>query len=81
MRGAVTLYSVVARIEGPAENGNAQSRNVCVRRGVPRGTGEALAFQYIRDGFRMDAERGSTHYPPHRILVVEVVPDSEEEGD
>lgn len=72
-------YKVMARVED-YEHANGQSgfRWVCVRGDVPRGTGEALASQVARDGFRLDSERGSVFYPAHRIALVEVIDDETE---
>ena len=70
------LYKVMARVEdAELQTGEARYRWVNVRRNVPRGTGEAIAAQVLRDGFRLDADRGSTHYPAHRIALVEVISD------
>ena len=74
----MTLYKVMARIEETEKeklNGELKFRWICVRRSVPRGTGEALASEATQRGFRLDAENGSTFYPAHRIAMVEVIRD------
>ena len=73
----MTQYKVMARIQDESiVTGELKYRWIEVRRSVPRGTGDAIAAQTIRDGVRLDADRGSTHYPPHRITLVEVISDN-----
>ena len=70
-------YKVMVRMEDRDPDGKLCARVVCVRRDVPRGTAEALAIQYMRDGFRLDADRGTSYYPSHRIILLEVCVDEE----
>jgi len=73
----VNRYKLMARIDDRDPDGKLCARVVCIRRDVPRGTAEALAIQYLRDGLRLDADRGTSYYPPHRIIQLEVCVDEE----